>query len=187
MKYEGSKQTICIKSRRLCDSYIWKKNPYIVLLELALWKNACLIRNPTQEDITASGMVHYIFFVVAGIRKTNVLMIIQQLHAPAYVDITIKLDFLSNQMKTILQWYCTCYEANACGGLTAISGIDVLQKIDTLILARINGRLICLIYILNQMPVFISPFLHLVANGFFFDVPQTDPIVVVAYKRMVTN
>jgi hypothetical protein len=54
---EGTKQTICIKSRRLCDSYM-EKEP-LVLLELALCKNACL-RDPTQDDITASDMVHYL-------------------------------------------------------------------------------------------------------------------------------
>ena len=55
---EKTKQSIYIEARRLCDSYV--KNEPLVLLELALWKNACLIRNPTQDITARGGMVHYL-------------------------------------------------------------------------------------------------------------------------------
>ena len=63
---KGTKHTICIEARQLCNSYMTKEP--LVLLELALWKTACLC-NPSQEDFTASGMAQ--FFLCGGWKKNK--------------------------------------------------------------------------------------------------------------------
>ena len=64
---EGTNQTYWIEARQLCDSYMTKEP--LVLLELALWKNACLCNPSSQEDFTASGMVQ--FFLCGGWKKNK--------------------------------------------------------------------------------------------------------------------
>ena len=91
---KGTKHTICIEARQLCNSYI-KKEP-LVLLELALWKTACLCNPSSQEDFTASGMVQ--FFLLGGWKKNKTTSRHNQLIEIVLTNVLPFLGFRNNKI-----------------------------------------------------------------------------------------